>query len=185
MSLWRRSWNWLRDVCRLSRVEHEMDLELRSHLEAYTQDLICAGMSPEEARRRAHIDFGSFEQAKDDCRNARGINVVETVSQDLRYALRIQRRSWSFAAVTVPTLALGITHRQSTLNRRSLLKIPYSPWRSHISSESKTQPACDYSESRERNLLTYACKRDRSGALQRPKKSSAMDFWLFQASRRS
>src|SRR5579864_1529971 len=108
MRLWRRSWNWLRDVCRLSRVENEMDVELRCHLEAYAHDLIRAGMSPAEARRRARIDFGSFEQTKDDCRNARGINVVETVSQDLRYALRIQRRSWSFAAVTVPTLALGI-----------------------------------------------------------------------------
>jgi hypothetical protein len=89
MSLWRRSWKWLRDVCRLSRVENEMDLELRSHLEAYAHDLIRAGKSPAEARRRARIDFGSFEQTKDDCRNARGINVVETVSQDLRYALRI------------------------------------------------------------------------------------------------
>src|SRR5215471_9889605 len=108
MSLWHRSWNWLRDVCRLSRVEHEMDLEFRSHLDAYVDDLIHAGVSPEEARRRARIDFGSLEQTKDDCRNARGINIVEAVSQDLRYALRIQRRSWSFAAVTVPTLALGI-----------------------------------------------------------------------------
>ena len=108
MTLWRRNWNWLRDVLRLSRVEREMDTELRSHLEAYTDDLIRSGLSAEEARRRANIEFGSIEQTKNECRSARGINLVETVSQDLRYALRIQRRSWSFAAVTVPTLALGI-----------------------------------------------------------------------------
>jgi len=108
MSLWRHRWNWLRDVFRLSRVESEMDTELRSHLEAYTDDLISSGLSPEEASRRANIEFGSIEQTKNECRSARGINLVETVTQDLRYALRIQRRSWSFAAVTVPTLALGI-----------------------------------------------------------------------------
>ena len=105
MSLWRRSWNWLRDVSRLSRVESEMDTELRTHLEAYTDDLIRSGLSPDEASRRANIEFGSIQQTKNECRSARGINLVETVSQDLRYALRIQRRSWSFAAVAVPTLA--------------------------------------------------------------------------------
>ena len=108
MTIWRRSWNWLRNIFRLARLEDEMDAELRSHLQAYTLDLIRTGMSPDEARRRARIEFGSFEQTKHDCRNARGINVIESVSQDLRYALRIQGRSWSFAAVSVPILALGI-----------------------------------------------------------------------------
>ena len=108
MTIWNRARHWLRNIFRLSRLEEEMDAELQSHIEAYTEDLIRNGMVPEEARRRARIEFGSIEQTKEECRHARGINVIETVSQDLRYALRLQRRSWNLAAVAVPTLALGI-----------------------------------------------------------------------------
>jgi len=108
MTIWNRGRHWLRNIFRLSRLEEEMDVELRSHIEAYTEDLIRSGMVPEEAGRRARIEFGSIEQTKEECRHARGINVIEAVSHDLRYALRIQRRSWTFAAVAVPTLGLGI-----------------------------------------------------------------------------
>jgi predicted permease len=108
MRLWSRVRNWLRDVLRLSRVESEMEAELQSHIEAYTEDLIRNGVPPQEARRRARSDFGSIEQTKEDCRNARGINLIETVTQDLRYALRTQCKGWGFTLVAVPTLALGI-----------------------------------------------------------------------------
>jgi hypothetical protein len=57
--------------------------------------------------------------------------------------------------------------------RRSLLKIPYSPWRSHISNESETQPACGSRESRERNLPMYACKRDCSCASSKAQEDAA------------
>src|SRR5579864_4361861 len=108
MTLWSRTRNWLRDVLRLSHLENEMDVELNAHIEAFTDDLIRSGLTPPEARRRARIEFGSIEQTKTDCRNARGINAVETILQDLRYALRLQSRGWGFTAVAIPTLALGI-----------------------------------------------------------------------------
>src|SRR5579864_3429348 len=108
MKVWSRTSNWLRDVFRLSRLENEMDAELNAHIEAFAADLMRSGVAPQEARRRARIEFGSIEQTKEECRNARGINTVETILQDLHYALRLQRRSWGFMAVVVPTLALGI-----------------------------------------------------------------------------
>jgi putative ABC transport system permease protein len=89
-------------------MENEMDAELRFHIEAFAEDLIRSGMPRQEAMRQARLEFGSVERAKEECRNARGINLVETLIQDVGYAMRATHRSWGFTAVAVPTLALGI-----------------------------------------------------------------------------
>jgi len=82
--------------------------ELQFHLEQSIQANIAAGMAPEEARRRARIDFGGVEQMREEtCRQHPGW-FIETIAQDARYALRGFRRNPAFTATVIATLALAI-----------------------------------------------------------------------------
>lgn len=90
--MWSRLRSWVRAVARRSRMESEMDAELRFHIEAFAEDLVRSGMPREEALRRARIEFGGVERAKEECRDARGVNFVESLIQDLRYGLRTLRK---------------------------------------------------------------------------------------------
>ncbi len=98
----------LRSLFRRQAVESEMDDELRFHSEHQIEKYLNAGMSRGEALRRMRLDFGGLEQVKEDCRDARGVSLVETMAQDLRYGWRMLLKSPGFAAAALFTLALGI-----------------------------------------------------------------------------
>jgi putative ABC transport system permease protein len=97
-----------RALFRRKSVESEMDEELRAHLEHQAEKYVKSGVPIEEAKRRARLDLGGLEQAKEECREARGVRVVEELMRDVRYGLRQLRRNPGFTAVAVMTLALAI-----------------------------------------------------------------------------
>ena len=125
---WRQALQWLR---RRERAEAELDAELRDHVERQVADHVRAGMSAQEARRRARLEFGGLDQIKEMCRDLRRTRRLEAFGRDLRHALRRQfknRRSGVPALATV-ALTMGIgasTAMFGVLDAVVLQPLPFS-----------------------------------------------------------
>lgn len=107
---------------RRQRFEAGISEELRFHIEAYAEDLVQSGMSPEDAWRRARLELGNTEALKEELRAARGQHLLDELLQDLRYAMRRLHRGRVPAVAAVLALGVGVNLAVFSVIQASLLR---------------------------------------------------------------
>jgi putative ABC transport system permease protein len=122
MSPWPGRWR------RRSR-EADLDTELRFHMRRQLDDYLAAGLSPEDARRRLGLEFGTLERAKEACRDVRPLQALDTIARDVRLGFRTlaRERLFAFSVTAILAAGIGLTVAMfSVLNGIVLRPLPYA-----------------------------------------------------------
>jgi len=101
-------WRRLRAVFQGDALDRDFDEEAAAHLDLATDEFVRQGLPMSEARRRARLEFGSTQAARDAHREARGVPWLESLAFDARLALRGLRRDWTYTLASVAMLALAL-----------------------------------------------------------------------------
>jgi predicted permease len=106
----------LRVLFQRDAAEHGMDEELQFHIDRETEQLVRAGLPPDEARRRARLSFGGVDQVKEAARDAWGTRMIDQLRRDAAQSLRVSRKQPWFSSVVIVSLALGLAAALTVVN---------------------------------------------------------------------